>query len=355
MPLTSDRKKLYVSLWLMALCAQVILILVVGGLTRLTHSGLSMVNWQPLIGIIPPLNEKEWLDVFRLYQNFPQFQLVNHKMSLLEFKEIFLWEYAHRVLARSVGILFLLPWLFFWLKGWITSRFAAISFIGFVLGGLQGLLGWFMVQSGLVFRPSVSHFRLAAHFSLALFIFSFFFWLLLKQNTSLPKIKARRPLSLSLLTGSLFSFLVLQIVYGAFVAGLKAGKIYNTFPKMAHHWFPPEALALSPNWINFFENWAAIQFSHRTIAWIIIAHVISIAILWHKKFRHIRLQKPLSWLIFALTTQFYLGVFTLINKVPIALASLHQLGAVFLLSTMIYFVFCYLGSTAQSSELNQEP
>lgn len=341
----------WVKLWLASIFVFVALIVFVGGVTRLTHSGLSMVDWNPIMGVIPPLNESQWQETFLEYQKFPEYQVKNQQMDLAGFKRIFFWEYFHRILGRTVGILFFIPWAFFLFKGWISRKFAGLTLIGFVLGGMQGLLGWYMVKSGLIQRPSVSHFRLAAHLSLALVIYSYFFWLWLDfGKTSNPQ-KANpktRPLRMAAL--GLSALVAVQIVYGAFVAGLRAGKIYNTFPKMNGHWFPAEGLALTPLWNNWINNMATIQFTHRSLAWVIIVYLCGLIIYTKKNGQLHQIQKPLSWIVGALGLQFYLGVYTLLFQVPIWLGSLHQLGAIFLLSATLYLNFKLFNHSSTYSE-----
>ncbi|MEI6986422.1 MAG: COX15/CtaA family protein, partial [Rhodospirillaceae bacterium] len=253
-----------IGLWLLACCAMVFAIVIIGGVTRLTHSGLSMVEWRPLIGVLPPLTEVEWQRVFGLYQLSPESRLVNHGMSLDEFKGIFWWEWFHRLFAHLIGVVFFVPFMIFWLRGKV-SRSLMPRLLGlFVLGGLQGVVGWLMVASGLVDRPAVSHYRLAAHLSTAVLIFTLMLWQALDLLRPLscsgnaPGSRAlRRHLVLAL------ALALVTLVWGALVAGLHAGLIYNSFPLMNGSLLPIEAWFYEPVWVNVFENAALVQFCHR--------------------------------------------------------------------------------------------
>ena len=230
LPLLEKKTAPSVILWLAFLCFLIIMMVGVGGVTRLTGSGLSIVDWKPIMGAIPPLNQAQWMDVFQRYQLSPQFKLINHSMSLSDFKLIFFWEYIHRLLGRGIGIAFLLPWLFFFKTGKVQGKLAGRLLGGFGLGGLQGALGWFMVKSGLVNLPYVSHYRLAAHLALALLVLSYLFWVLLDLLGTVEG-QPKKYSGLSRAFKGFTALVCLQIVYGAFTAGLKAGFGYNTFPK----------------------------------------------------------------------------------------------------------------------------
>ena len=226
-------------IWLAIVCLMVFAMVVVGGITRLTHSGLSMVDWKPLMGIIPPLNEQEWVRVFEMYKTSPEYKLVNLGMSLEDFKGIFLWEYWHRVLGRLVGMIFLFPWIYFAITKRLSLKFNLRFFAAFLLGGGQGLMGWYMVKSGLVKDPAVSHYRLAAHLSLAFLIIGVLLWYIFDLKESAKKGVILVSGRLKLFTIITFTVFCIQIVYGAFTAGLKAGFGFNTYPKMGEGWFPP--------------------------------------------------------------------------------------------------------------------
>ena len=237
--------------WLMVVYAMVATMVLIGGITRLTGSGLSMVTWEPVMGLLPPTSDEAWRALFAQYQASPQFQQINHWMTLPDFKQIFFWEYVHRVFGRLIGLVFFFPWLVFTLRGMLRGRLALRAFVAFVLGGLQGLLGWYMVKSGLVDIPAVSHYRLAAHLSLAFFIGGYVLWLLLDLRDRQP----RRPnTSLASMGRWFLGLTCLQIVFGAFMAGTRAGYLYQTFPDMNGVMVPQNWLDLSPIWVNFVEN-----------------------------------------------------------------------------------------------------
>ncbi len=322
--------------WLLSVCALIFFMVIVGGITRLTHSGLSMVDWKPLLGAVPPLNEEQWMDKFEMYQDYPEYRQLNQGMTLGEFKKIFFWEYLHRLLGRLIGFAFFVPFVFFYLKKYYDKPMTRKLLFGFVLGGLQGLLGWYMVKSGLVDRPSVSHYRLAAHLSLALFILVYLYWVTLEiwREGREERIEKSPLFKNSFwITGAIS----LQIVFGAFTAGKKAGFGYNTFPKMGDFWIPETVFFLKPFWINFFENNAGIQFAHRTIAWLLVLFIPTFLWLSKESLDTPRKQKAAKFLLGALGLQFLLGVATIVMYVPVSVAAAHQGGAVILLCSAIYF------------------
>ncbi len=311
--------------------------IILGGVTRLTGSGLSMVQWEPIMGVLPPLNQAEWEETFRLYQQFPEYKLKNFTMSLGEFKSIFWFEYGHRLLGRSIGIIFLLPFLFFLVKGKIDRALTPKLITMFVLGGLQGLMGWYMVKSGLVNDPHVSQYRLTAHLALAIVIYSYMFWVAL--DLLYPKIddnakSANRKLGrLSLIITTIIFITALS---GGFVAGTRAGFAFNTFPLMDGRLIPAGLFELSPVWRNFFENIVTVQFDHRVLATLLF---IIIPVFW---FKAGRLELPAlartgsHLLLAALVLQITLGISTLLLIVPVALAAAHQAGAIVLLTTALF-------------------
>ncbi|MCB0414190.1 MAG: COX15/CtaA family protein [Bdellovibrionales bacterium] len=319
---------------------------VVGGLTRLTQSGLSMVQWKPIHGIVPPLNEQEWGEEFSLYQQSPEYKKKNQGMSLDEFKYIFYWEYIHRVLGRLIGLVFFLPLVFFQLKGWLKnislkvyglpSRLSWKLWIGFMLGGSQGLLGWYMVKSGLIDNPHVSHYRLAAHLGLAFFIEAYLLWILFDLMSEVKNTTMKMKRSIQVLAQALLLVVGIQILYGAFTAGLHAGHNYNTFPKMKGDWIPEGLLAQIPIWTNFFESHLTVQFIHRSIAWLLMVLVFTL-FFYSKKCSLSEKSKRAIWVVSGLFgVQFTLGILTLIHYVPVPLASLHQIGAFFLFTSVLY-------------------
>jgi cytochrome c oxidase assembly protein subunit 15 len=300
--------------------------IVVGGVTRLTHSGLSIVEWQPIVGTVPPLSDADWQEAFAKYRQTPEFRQVNHAMTIAEFKGIFWWEYAHRLLGRAIGIVFLVPLLAFAASRRIPPRYGGPLAAIFVLGALQGAMGWYMVQSGLVDDPRVSQFRLTAHLGLALLIFAAMFWLAL--SLTFPARDAA-PRALRRWTFALVALVFAMALTGGLVAGIRAGLAYNTFPLMNGSLAPPEILMLDPWWKNFFWNMATVQFDHRLIAWLL---AIFVPVLWWK----VRAVPGLSsrtrfgatLLLALLALQIALGISTLLLAVPVVLGVAHQAGAV---------------------------
>ena len=324
-----------IAIWLLLCCAMLFAMVVVGGVTRLTHSGLSMVEWQPIVGAIPPLNDAEWQATFAQYQLTPEFKLRNFDMSVGEFKGIFWWEYFHRLLGRLIGVVFLLPFLVFLVRG--QARGALAWKLGgiFLLGALQGAMGWYMVKSGLVDEPRVSHLRLTAHLGLAFLIFAAQFWVALdlisprRSDIESPKTLARFA---QLLTALVF----MMVLSGGLVAGLRAGLAYNTFPLMHGQFMPSDMFVIEPWYANFFDNMGTVQFDHRLIAWLL---VILIPILWWriKQAKVTVSTRIASHLVLgAVAIQFMLGVTTLLLAVPVALGAAHQAGALILFCTVLY-------------------
>ncbi|MDH4262446.1 MAG: COX15/CtaA family protein [Spirochaetia bacterium] len=333
--MNSFQRKIVVT-WLGIICMLIFSMVIVGGVTRLTHSGLSIVEWKPLMGIIPPTNEEAWNKTFDLYKQYPEYKITNRHMELSDFKFIFYWEYFHRLLGRLIGVVYLIPFLFFYFSKYFNNKLAFKLFAGFLLGGLQGLVGWFMVKSGLANDPSVSHYRLALHLSIAFGIAAYLFWNILdilSENKKSNAIHKRFKQSLLLTAG-----ICLQIIYGAFTAGKKAGFGYNTFPKMDDAWIPEAVFSIQPSWLNFLETNAAIQFTHRMIAWSLIIGIP--VFLWKIRNELNKLQKfSMNLLFAALCIQFTLGVVTIlfIGSYEVVLPAIHQSGAFILFSTAIFF------------------
>lgn len=316
--------------WLMIVYLMILVMVVIGGITRLTGSGLSMVDWRPLMGALPPMSEQEWNAVFDLYKQSPQYAQVNSWMTLGDFKQIFFWEYFHRLWGRLIGLVFFLPWLYFVIRGRLKGRWAAKAAVAFLLGGGQALLGWYMVKSGLIHRPEVSHYRLAAHLCLAFFVGAYIWWLTRQLHPTrgmAPKVKISR--------AGAWAFLILlsvQIVWGAFMAGTRAGWLFQTFPDMNGVMVPESWLSLSPSWVNAFENPVAIHFIHRTLAWVVgFAGLGFAALIWRRATApiHKQVAMGLAGLVLA---QFALGVITVMAGMPIWAAAAHQ-GCAFLLLT----------------------
>jgi heme a synthase len=329
-------------IWLFTGCFLIFLMVVIGGITRLTHSGLSIVEWNLIMGTLPPLNETQWLDIFEKYKQSPEFREINYNFSLNDFKSIFWWEYIHRLLGRIIGIVFIVPFLYFKWKKKITPQLTIQCMIIFLLGAFQGFLGWIMVKSGLIKEPSVSHYRLAAHLITAFITFGYTFWVALglifpeKENSS-EDILLIRKLKRWLLF--FFGILLIQIIYGAFVAGLKAGLAYNTFPKMGETWIAEGITSRSPLIYNFFEEIAGVQFLHRYIAYLVLFLLFFIWIKFRKIVCTSVIKSGLNFFAFAGIIQFMLGVFTLLLHVPVWLGVMHQLGAFVLFSATVYLLF----------------
>jgi heme a synthase len=315
--------------WFWSIAAMTLGVLIIGGITRLTQSGLSIVDWDPLFGVVPPLNDAQWQETFDLYRQFPEYQQRRQGMSLAEFKFIFFWEYLHRLIARLIGVVFLVPFVFFAVRRYFNGPLAARALLLFGLGGMQGVMGWLMVSSGLVDRPSVSHYRLAAHLSLAFIIFGYAVWLAreLRVNELRPAVTAgaRRTMIRGLAVVGVL--LAVQIVWGAFVAGLKAGFIANTFPLTGGYWVPPNLLALEPAVRNFFENPVSVQWTHRVLGTVLaLAAIAAFALIARAPVDP--LSRRLNVTLLALiAVQYLLGVLTLIYHVPVALGVTHQATA----------------------------
>lgn len=322
-----------VARWLLLLCALVFVMVMLGGATRLTGSGLSMVDWRPIMGALPPLDSEDWQRTFEQYQNSPEFKKVNPGMDVDAFKGIFWLEYLHRLLGRLIGIVFVVPFLYFLWKGHIRKTEWPRYTLMFLLGGLQGLLGWYMVKSGLIDNPRVSQYRLTAHLVAAFAIYAYMFWValsLLRHHLT----TARHPWFGR--TVALTVLVTVTIVSGGFVAGLDAGLIYNTFPMMGNYWVPPGAFALEPLWRNFFENMATAQFDHRVLA--ITTFCMIVVYWWFARSSDMpaRVRRGANVLLGTAMLQVTLGILTLLLVVPIALAASHQAVALVLFTVALY-------------------
>jgi len=328
-----DNKK--VIYWLLTGCALIFIMVVVGGITRLTHSGLSISNYKLISGTIPPMNETEWQAAFDLYKQYPEYQKLNNQFSLQDFKDIYFWEWFHRVIGRFIGLVFLLPFLYFLITKQLSKSTIKKSIVLLCLGAFQGFLGWYMVKSGLVDNPDVSHYRLAAHLTTAFLTFAYTFWVAL--DLIYPNKKEINKAFRNLVRISLV-ILMIQIIYGAFVAGLDAGWIHNHWPMMSEGKFMHETVYMeqTPVYKNFIEGKSGVQFVHRVLAFVVVFFVL---LLW-KKSKKISLTIPQSRgikaLLILLTIQFLLGVFTILLQVPVWLGVTHQVGAFFLLSAMTF-------------------
>jgi cytochrome c oxidase assembly protein subunit 15 len=323
-----------VAFWLLACCALVFVMVVVGGVTRLTHSGLSIVEWQPVMGAVPPLNEQQWAETFAKYQQTPEFKQRNHDMTVEAFKGIFWWEYAHRLLGRLIGLAFLVPFLYFLFRGRLDSEIAWMLGGIFILGALQGAVGWLMVASGLVDEPRVSSLRLATHLGLAFLIYGFMLWValdLLFRERGLASDGMRGRAS------GMLGLIWLMVLSGALVAGIRAGFAYNTWPLMDGKIVPDEIMLLEPWYANIAYNMATVQFIHRCLAIVIALMAVG---LWFDVRREPPNPRSRFWsnvLLVLAFAQVSLGIGTLLMRVPVNLAALHQAGALVLFSCAIMF------------------
>lgn len=336
-----QRDNRHIAIWLISVAILIYLMVVLGGVTRLTGSGLSIVEWDPIMGAIPPINETQWQETFNKYKASPQYIQVNQGMSLSDFKYIFSFEYAHRLLGRFIGIAFLLPLLYFAFKGKIRRQIIPKLVLLFLLGGLQGFIGWYMVKSGLVNEPRVSQYRLALHLSTAILIYGSILWVAWGLANPAPTQTWKHGMQpLQRLSITLTTFVCIMIISGAFVAGTHAGKVFNTFPLMDGHLIPPGIMEYTPWYRNLFENLATVQFDHRLIAYVLMVFV---PFLWWYARRFslspsTRFTTHLLLAVFIL--QVSLGIATLLNFVPTALGAAHQGGALLLFTVALYLNFC---------------
>ena len=317
---------LKLAIWLFALCLMIVAMIFIGGVTRLTGSGLSMVEWRPFLGFLPPLTETEWTRVFELYKLSPEFKQINSWMEISDFKFIFFWEYFHRLWGRIIGIIFLFPLIIFWWKNMIPKFFKIPLIFLLFLGVLQSIVGWWMVKSGLANTPDVSHYRLATHLILALIIFSILVWLYLNSNYGMAAFP-------NIFQISILFLIFVTIAAGALVSGMKAGLLYNEYPLMGNTLVPIEYGEYGI--LDAFENPASVQFHHRTMAFFTLISVVTFSIYLYKK-NFIKMAFLLSSIIIF---QFLIGIFTLINYVPIWSAALHQFGALILLTYMLNILY----------------
>lgn len=324
---TTQRK--YVTTWLFSGLSLVALMVVIGGITRLTQSGLSMVEWNLISGAIPPLNESEWLETFVKYQQFPEYQKINKGMSLAEFKMIFFWEYLHRLLGRLIGIVFIIPFTIFWLKKWFDSTQKKQLLVLLVLGGFQGFLGWFMVKSGLVDNPHVSHYRLAIHLLAAFGLMCYIYWLIMSFN----KVKTSANTLLNKLSKWFIGLLLVQIIYGAFVAGLKAGYLLDLNNSVIKNVIGYNFRA--SNDFDILNNPFDVQAFHRIFAWVVFVFALYI----YKKTRKTELIKIGNIFLGLVLIQVSLGIATLLLRVQIHTAVTHQFVAILLLLAAVRMTY----------------
>jgi len=328
-----DNKKIIY--WLLIGCILIFVMVIVGGITRLTHSGLSISSYKLISGTIPPMNDLEWQEAFDLYKQYPEYLKLNTHFDLQDFKDIYFWEWLHRVLGRFIGVVFMVPFLYFLMRKQLTKPIIKKSIILLILGGFQGFLGWYMVKSGLVDNPDVSHYRLAAHLTTAFITFAYTFWVAL--DLMFPNKKEINKKLRNLIRFGL-GVLILQIIYGAFVAGLDAGFIHNHWPMMNEGKFMHETVYIeqSPVYKNFIEGKSGVQFVHRMLAYVV---ALTIIFIWNKaiKLKLTKYQKNgVNLLLILVGAQFLLGVLTIIMQVPVWLGVAHQVGAFILLSIMTF-------------------
>ncbi|MDF2448596.1 MAG: heme synthase [Bacteroidota bacterium] len=332
--------------WLLTGCTLIYIMVVVGCITRLTHSGLSITDWS-FMGSLPPLTDEAWMERFAKYQQSPEFIKVNYMMELQEFKHIFFWEYIHRLIGRIMMYVFVIGLIILLIRKKISKKMLPSLILLFIMGAMQAVIGWWMVYSGLQQKPAVSHYRLAIHLMSAFTLFAFTFWFALQLLNPREEVKENEGDKLKWWSFSFFCLLVLQIVYGAFTAGyvegdaakIRPGKIFNSWPKMGDEWIP-EQVTMKENFIsNILENASGIQFVHRTLA---IVVVIMVCFIWYKsnnlKLTHSQ-YRGITLLIYGVTLQFILGVLTLVYHVPVLLGVLHQTGAFFLFAVTVYLMF----------------
>lgn len=332
--------------WLLSGCFLIYVMVVVGCLTRLTHSGLSITDWS-FMGSMPPLTEDMWQDRFAKYQESPEFQKVNFLMTLEEFKPIFLWEYIHRMIGRLMMYVFAIGFIYFLIRGKIKKNMWPGFVLLFIMGAMQAVIGWWMVYSGLQKQPAVSHYRLATHLMSAFTLFAFTFWFALRLIYPKEQVEENDGKRLKLSVVIFFLVLILQIIYGAFTAGyaegdntkIRPGHIFNTWPKMGEDWIAEQVTMKDGFFQNILENPSGIQFMHRTIALVV---VVLICFIWYRS-NKLNLSKQqnlgITLLIYGVTVQFALGVLTLLYNVPVIMGALHQTGAFFLFASSVYLLF----------------
>ena len=333
-----DNKK--VIYWLLTGCTLIFIMVIVGGITRLTHSGLSISNYKLISGTIPPTNALQWNEAFDLYKQYPEYQKLNYNMTIDEFKDIYFWEWIHRVIGRFIGLVFVIPFVYFLLRKQLKKSTIKKCLILLFMGGFQGFLGWFMVKSGLVDKPDVSHYRLAMHLTTAFLTFAYTFWVAL--DLIFPSKKQINTRFRNLIRVGLV-ILVIQIIWGAFVAGLDAGWIHNHWPLMNDGELIHQSVTTEqePLWRNFIEGKSGVQFIHRYLAYIVVG---IIGFIWFKARKNkttMLQQKGINLLLILVGVQFVLGVLTLVLFVPVWLGVLHQVTAFFLLATMTFTLHRY--------------
>lgn len=328
----------WVVVWLLSGCFLIFSMVVIGGITRLTGSGLSITEWNVIMGAVPPLSDADWQEAFDKYRQIPQFKEINTHFQLDDFKEIFWWEFIHRLVGRLIGVVFLVPFIYFVIKRRLSPAMIRKSLFLFLLGALQGFLGWYMVKSGLTELTSVSHVRLAIHLITAFITFGFTFWFAMQLMEKQDPVESNG--TVRGLSGLLLGVTLVQIVYGALVAGLHAGKMFNTFPLMNGQVFPVSFWISEMGVSNLFQNPATIQFVHRFLAFAILFFVGWIVIEAGKNAQPVQ-RKSVKFLMYAVLLQFLLGVLTILYHAPVLLSSIHQIGAFFLFMAVLFTRFSY--------------
>ena len=332
MYIENKRVKKYISFWLLAMFSLIAIMIIVGGLTRLTDSGLSITTWELFAGFIPPLSHLDWINYFDLYKKIPEYKLQNYSMSIDEFKIIFWWEWLHRFLGRLVGISFLIPLIYFTFK--LKFKLVKNFYVIFLLICFQGFIGWYMVSSGLVDRVDVSHYRLSIHLLIAFIILTLILWNYLKINikqSNTDKIKYNLPLLFLLL-------IYIQIVIGAFVSGMDAGKIYNSWPLMGNNYFPDDNAIDDLFKLTAFDSPSLVQFIHRNLAYVILLFFLIILFDVYKN-KLTNFYLPVNLVGFLLFLQIFLGIITLLYGAQILVSSMHQISSIFLVSSCVYLLY----------------
>ena len=333
-----ENNNFYVKNWLLLITLSLSIMIIIGGLTRLTDSGLSITKWDLFVGIIPPFTLGQWNEAFSLYKETSEYKIQNFSMNLQEFKIIFWWEYIHRLLGRFIGLIYIIPLIFFTFKKIIKSKLLITLYFIFFLICLQGFIGWYMVQSGLINNTDVSHYRLSLHLTLAFIILALVFWNYLKFTNlnNFASSYKRLPMHLPLL---FFILVLVQISFGAFVSGLDAGQIYNTWPLMNGAYFPNDSNLNDLFSIKFLNETSLVQFVHRNIAYFIFFFFLHIIVTIYKNKNFLYLRKISLIILCILLIQIFLGIFTVLSKAQIILASLHQLGSIILLLSSVILIF----------------
>ncbi len=323
--------------WLWITCALLLAMIVVGGVTRLTGSGLSIVRWEPIIGALPPMSGADWERVFALYRESPQYLLVNQGMDLEGFKSIFWWEYFHRLLGRSIGLVVGVPLLAFWLTGRIDRR-RALTLLGiFALGGLQGFVGWLMVKSGLINLPQVSHYKLTLHLGIGFLIFALVVWQTLSVTFGASRARYVGQLDPTLRRWcvAFLGLVSVTVLYGGLVAGLRAGHAFPTFPRMAGHWVPPGLLAAEPLWRNFLDSAITVHFVHRVLALLVTVAAVAIAARAWRAPQEFGLRRAAAIVVVVVGAQVALGIATVLLSVPVWAGALHQVNGALLVAATL--------------------